>query len=573
MFMKQKAIQYLKDNKKEFLDSYIKNISPQSNRTALFTAGCSGAGKTEYASYKLAQHENLLHIDTDRVRSFFIPIGYNGQNAEIYQAASGIGVDKLVDESLKKNLSIIHDTNFCDYSKQRKNIERCLNKGYEVTIVYILVELSQAYTQVLAREKVIQRHVPEKKIPETLIGSIKTTAKIKADFGSDICLNVIDRRYGLRKEHINIEKNDFEELVHIESIEAENDLLRYSMEESLQLSAHRYIDFLQAYTLRKAYELISPDQFQLDYLSGMNRIAQLMPSFQNLTQSIVVDAFITPLPKIDYLNSFLEINTSLSKALETYSKISNPFRNMNDYIESSLRDSLNVFDINKTLGVNSALLNAVPKWTEDILGPIQKSLANSFNSSIDFNVGNALRDSIKAIDIQKTLSLHNSFSNTFPQRVEDILGSIDKPLIDSFNTTKDLYDMSLYADSQKLLDSLNPYKELMDSVPFSQIETAETALQKFNKIKQMRIKANKLKYYQLFSKILGYEYLENSTSNSKKDWLMYLKANYEQIKTFFDDDGKILKDFYKESDQIELVEKCLIDKKWILEELKKEHME
>jgi UDP-N-acetylglucosamine kinase len=514
--METLAVKYIKENKKNFLDSYIKNINPQTKKTALFTAGCSGAGKTEYATYRLTQDVNLLHIDTDRVRSFFIPIGYNGKNAEIFQPAASIGVEKLVDESLKKRLSIIHDTNFCDYSKQKKNIERCLNKGYEVTIVYVLVELSKAYTHVLARETEIQRHVPEKKIPETLIGSIKTTAQIKSDFGSDICLNVIDRRYGLRKEHINIEKNDFEELVHIESIEAENDLLRYPMEESLQLSAHRYIDFLQAHTLRKAYELISPDQFQLDYLSGMNRIAQLMPLFQNLTQSIVLDAFITPLPKLDYLNSFLEIDTSLGKALETYSKISNPFKNMNDY------------------------------------------------------VGSALRDSYKAMHINKTLGLGDSLSNTFPKRVEDIFGSINNPLLDSFNSTKDSYDMSLYTDFQKLLDSTNPYKQLMDSLPFGGIETAETALQKFNKIKQMRIKANKLKYYQLFSKILGYEYLENSTSSSKKDWLMYLKANLEQIKTFFDDDGKILKDFYKESDQIELVKKCLIDKKWILAELRKE---
>lgn len=569
--MEALAIKYIKEKKKEFLDSYIKNINPQTKKIALFTAGCSGAGKTEYASYKLTQDENLLHIDTDRVRNFFIPIGYNGQNAETYQSASGIGVEKLMDASLKKRLSIIHDTNFCDYSKQKKNIERCLSKGYEVTIVYVLVELSKAYTQVLAREKVMQRHVPEKKVPETLIGSIKTTVQIKSDFGSDICLNVIDRRYGLEKEHINIEKNDFEELAHIESIQAENDLLRYSMEETLQLNAHRYIDFLQAHTLRKAYDLISPDQFNLDYLNGMDRITQLMSSFQSLAKPISLEAFITPLPKIDYLNNFLEINTSLDKTLETYLKISDPFKNMNDYIESALRDSFTAIDINKTLGLSNSLSNTFPKQVEDIVGFINKPLTNLFNSSIaSFNVESALRDSFTAVDINKTLGLSNSLSNTFSKRVEDIVGSINKPLIDSFNSAKDLYDISLYTDSQKLLDSLNPYKELMDSLPFGKTETAETALQKFNRIKQLRIKANKLKYYQLFSKILGYEYLENSTSSSKKDWLMYLKANLEQIKTFFEDDGKILKDFYKESDQIELVEKCLIDKKWILEELRKE---
>ena len=567
--METLAVKYIKENKRKFLDSYIKNISPQTKRIALFTAGCSGAGKTEYASYKLTQDENLLHIDTDRVRNFFIPLGYNGKNAETYQSASGIGVEKLIDESLKKRFSIIHDTNFCDYSKQKKNIERCLNKGYEVTIVYVLVELSKAYTQVLAREKVMQRHVPEKKVPETLIGSIKTTIQIKSDFGSDIRLNVIDRRYGLEKEHINIEKNDFKELVHIESIQAENDLLRYSMEETSQLNAHRYIDYLQAHTLRKAYDLISPDQFNLDYLNGMDRITQLMSSFQSLAKPITLDSLITPLPKIDYLNSFLEINISLDKTLETYLKISDPFKNISDYIGSSVRDSIKAIDVNKTLGLSNTLFNTFPPRTEDVLESIKKSLVSSFNT-MDFNIENSIRDNYKAIDINKTLSLGDSLSNTFPKRVEDILGSINKPLIDSFNSAKDLYDMSLYTDSQKLLDSLNPYKQLMDSLSFGVTETAETTLEKFNRIKQLRIKANKLKYYQLFSRILGYEYLENSTFSSKKDWLMYLKANLEQIKTFFDDNGKILKDFYKESEQIELVEKCLIDAKWILKELENE---
>jgi predicted kinase len=519
--MEALAIKYIKENKKKFLDSYLKNINSQTKMTALFTAGCSGAGKTEYALYKLTQDENLLHIDTDRVRDFFIPIGYNGQNAETYQSASGIGVEKLMDASLKKRLSIIHDTNFCDYSKQKKNIERCLSKGYEVTIVYVLVELSKAYAQVLAREKVMQRHVPEKKVPETLIGSIKTTVQIKLDFGSDICLNVIDRRYGLKKEHINIEKNDFEELAHIESIKAENDLLRYSREETLQLNAHRYIDFLQAHTLRKAYDLISPDQFNLDYLSGMDRITQLMSSFQNLTKPIELNSFIMPLPKIDYLNDLLQVNASLSKTLEAYLQISDPFS------------------------------------------------GNMFNH---INIGNSLFGSPNLVDINNILELSNPLSNILPKRVEDILESMHKSLTLPFNNSQNLHDMSLYTDPQKLLDSLNPYKQLMDSLPFIDLKKEETLFEKFNRMKQLRIKANKFKYYQLFSKILGYEYFENGDTALKKDWLMHLQANLEKIKTFFDDDGKILRDFYRETDQIDLVEKCLVDKKWILQALKKERI-
>lgn len=47
----QNSIAYLNKNKKEFLEIYTKNIEPTENKVAIFTAGMSGGGKTELATF------------------------------------------------------------------------------------------------------------------------------------------------------------------------------------------------------------------------------------------------------------------------------------------------------------------------------------------------------------------------------------------------------------------------------------------------------------------------------------------------------------------------------------------
>ena len=43
------AINYLKNTKDRFFEIYLKNCEPLENKTAIFTAGASGSGKTEFA--------------------------------------------------------------------------------------------------------------------------------------------------------------------------------------------------------------------------------------------------------------------------------------------------------------------------------------------------------------------------------------------------------------------------------------------------------------------------------------------------------------------------------------------
>lgn len=75
--IEEKAIKYLNENKQEFLKKYTNNIIAFDEKVVIFTAGMSGVGKTEFAIFLKEKNNNLLHIDTDEIRKFFKPIGYN----------------------------------------------------------------------------------------------------------------------------------------------------------------------------------------------------------------------------------------------------------------------------------------------------------------------------------------------------------------------------------------------------------------------------------------------------------------------------------------------------------------
>jgi len=66
----KESITYLNQNKKEFLETYTKSIESSENRVAIFTAGMSGVGKTELATFLKEENPKLLHIDTDKIREF-----------------------------------------------------------------------------------------------------------------------------------------------------------------------------------------------------------------------------------------------------------------------------------------------------------------------------------------------------------------------------------------------------------------------------------------------------------------------------------------------------------------------
>jgi len=197
-----KAIKYLKINKQEFLKQHLTNLEVQEIKTAIFTAGASGAGKTEYAISRKEKETFLLHLDIDEIRDFFTPIGYNGTNSSEYQKPASKGVNWLFDRATKKGYSLILDSNFAEATIAQSNIQRLLDKEYVVEINYIFRDLEKSHEFTKKRESITKRKVPREVVQSTFKNSFDTTLFIKSIFKDAIILNLIDRENDIIHEDI-----------------------------------------------------------------------------------------------------------------------------------------------------------------------------------------------------------------------------------------------------------------------------------------------------------------------------------------------------------------------------------
>ena len=201
----KESILYLNQNKKEFFVTYTKNIEPSTDKMAIFTAGMSGVGKTELATFLKEENPKLLHIDTDEIREFFRPIGYDGQNSNLYQKVASRGFSELFSHSLKKGYSLIMDSNFANIEVAILNIKRLLKKSYKIEILYLYDYPELCYEYATRREVVTHRKVPKDVFARSNINSYKTVLEIKELFNEQINLRFFDKRNGHVYDNIKID--------------------------------------------------------------------------------------------------------------------------------------------------------------------------------------------------------------------------------------------------------------------------------------------------------------------------------------------------------------------------------
>lgn len=192
--MEKKAIEYLNSNKKIFFEKYTNNIQQSDNKLAIFTAGMSGVGKTEFAIYLKENSKELLHIDTDEIRNFFQPVGYNGQNADIFQKPSSRGFSELFNYALKNNYSLILDSNLSSINQATQNIERLLKRDYSVVVNYFYNAPKTCFEYAIRREVVTHRKVPKEIFIKSNVNSFATVVELKSIFKKSIVLNFFDKR-------------------------------------------------------------------------------------------------------------------------------------------------------------------------------------------------------------------------------------------------------------------------------------------------------------------------------------------------------------------------------------------
>jgi len=201
--IEKRAITYINKNKKIFLEKFTQGIEAQNKKIAIFTAGMSGVGKTEFGVFLKEVNPNLLHIDTDMIRDFFKPVGYDGNNADLFQKPASKGFSKLFDYAIKQKYSLILDSNLSNLLKAIENIERLLAKEYKVEIFYLYNKPTACYEYAIKREVVTKRKVPYDIFVKSNINSYKTVIELKNIFKDDIILHYIDKKNDLTYENID----------------------------------------------------------------------------------------------------------------------------------------------------------------------------------------------------------------------------------------------------------------------------------------------------------------------------------------------------------------------------------
>jgi len=210
--MEKEAIEYLKKNKELLFNTYLDGYSPIDEKLAYFTAGPSGAGKTEFIQQFLEIENNLLHLDIDNIRDFFMPIGYDGKNSDTFQKPTSWGVQFLFDEATKvRGLSLSVDSNLSHFQTAKENMLKLLKQNYKVEIFYIYNDLEKCFLYTKKRESVTHRTVPEDVFFKSVIKSRSTTFEIKKLFSKEIILNVVDKRDN--SYHENISSDDFLKII------------------------------------------------------------------------------------------------------------------------------------------------------------------------------------------------------------------------------------------------------------------------------------------------------------------------------------------------------------------------
>jgi len=213
--LKQKAIEYIKINRKNLIDKFTCPLIFPSDSlpVSVFMAGSPGAGKTEFSKNLIRKFEQrdgkkVIRIDPDEIRKT-LP-GYNGKNSHIFQAACSIGVDKLHDIALKNKQNFVLDGTFSNYDRSHSNIERSLNKGRKVSIIYLYQDPLIAWEFTKKRERLEGRHIPQKAFVEELFAAKENVNKVKKIFGQKIYVELHEHNFetGMKKMRLNIESID-----------------------------------------------------------------------------------------------------------------------------------------------------------------------------------------------------------------------------------------------------------------------------------------------------------------------------------------------------------------------------
>ncbi|EHR7287212.1 TPA: zeta toxin family protein [Vibrio parahaemolyticus] len=208
--IRDRAIVFAKKNKtsicRRLTDKKI--YLPEEAPVSVFMSGSPGAGKTESSKELVASitegQGQVLRLDPDDLRIEFED--YDGSNSYLFQRAVVILVERALDYIFKNGQSFLLDGTLASYHVAEKNIQRSLDKGRDVLIIFVHQRPELAWEFVNAREKVEGRKILPEHFVEQFFGSQSVIEALKEKFGRKIQVDLLmkDNDGSTRMYHSNI---------------------------------------------------------------------------------------------------------------------------------------------------------------------------------------------------------------------------------------------------------------------------------------------------------------------------------------------------------------------------------
>jgi len=193
---------------REFVLSKVdsKIFLPCDNPVTVLTAGCTGAGKTEFSRALLQKEETLFNSRHKLVQKSFpryviadaddfysdLKAKYQFEN-DLRQELGFVCiklVEKLIDDAMKKGKNLLIDSSFSS-QHSLKNIKRSLDHHRPVTIYFIYENPRRAWYYTQAREKHEGRHVDVNFFAKSYVGSIEMIRQTIKEFGKNVQIQLL----------------------------------------------------------------------------------------------------------------------------------------------------------------------------------------------------------------------------------------------------------------------------------------------------------------------------------------------------------------------------------------------
>ena len=177
-------------NKREFIETMLRECgaAPEVEPAAIFMAGLPGSGKTEISRNLIEESGvKLLRIDMDEIAER-LP-GYKPEKADEFRKPATTLLSECLRYALHHDISFLMDGTFGS-TQALKNIERSLNHGFSVQIVYALQDPRVAWNFTLAREKVEHRAITFEGFVGAYYKTINNLKLASETFGNAIVVDV-----------------------------------------------------------------------------------------------------------------------------------------------------------------------------------------------------------------------------------------------------------------------------------------------------------------------------------------------------------------------------------------------